>query len=52
MPNWVYTRIAVKGTKEQVLKFINDGLRNTTLLTAFLRSRKNGENGQVTRHSS
>lgn len=29
MPNWVYNKIALKGKKENVLKFINEGLKNS-----------------------
>ena len=28
MPNWVYNKIALKGKKKNVLKFINEGLKN------------------------
>ena len=29
MPNWVYNSIALKGKKENILKFINEGLKNS-----------------------
>lgn len=29
MPNWSYNKIALKGKKENVLKFINEGLKNS-----------------------
>lgn len=31
MPNWVYNNIAIKGKKENVLNFLNEGLKNSKL---------------------
>lgn len=31
MPNWVYNNIALKGKKENILNFLNEGLKNSKL---------------------